>query len=76
VLNYNEMENTSMREMHNVSYLGNLGYHKLITCVRSQYFWPERKKEVANYIAKCLEFQNMKTEHRHLARLLLPFPIT
>jgi hypothetical protein len=43
--------------------------------VRSQYFWPGMKKEVANYISKCLECQKVKTEHRHPTSLLQPLPI-
>jgi hypothetical protein len=33
------------------------------------------KKEVANYIARCLECQKVKTEHKHPVGLLQPFPI-
>jgi hypothetical protein len=32
------------------------------------------KKEVGNFIARCLECHKEKTEHRHLASLLQPFP--
>jgi hypothetical protein len=75
VSNSSEMKNTVMREMHNVPYVGHPGYQKTIAVVRSQYFWPGMKKEVANYIARCLECQKVKTEHRHPAGLLQPFPI-
>jgi hypothetical protein len=64
-----------MREMHNVPYVGHPGYQKSIATIRSQYVWPEMKKEVDNYIATCLECQKVKTEHRHRARLLQPLPI-
>jgi hypothetical protein len=37
--------------------------------------FPGMKKEVANYIAKCLECQKVRIEHRHQAGLLHPFPI-
>ena len=33
------------------------------------------KKDVASYIAKCMECQRVKVEHRHLAGLLQPLPI-
>ena len=33
------------------------------------------KKEVADFIAKCLECQKVKAEHRHPAGLLQPLPI-
>jgi hypothetical protein len=47
--------------MHNVSYAGHPRYQKTIAVVRSKYFWSGLKKEVANYIAKCIEFQKVKT---------------
>ena len=33
------------------------------------------KNELAEYIAKCFERQQVKTEHQHLAGLLQPLPI-
>jgi hypothetical protein len=44
-----------LREMYNVPYVGHLGYQKTITVVKSQYYWPGMKKEVVDFIAKCLE---------------------
>ena len=49
------MKNAVLKEMHNVPYARHPGYHKEIAVVRSQYFWPGMKKEVANYISRCLE---------------------
>ena len=34
------------------------------------------KNELAEYIAKCFERQQVKTEHQHLAGLLQPLPIS
>ena len=75
VLNSNELENAVLKEMHNVSYVRHPGYHKTIAVVRSQYFWLEMKKEVANYRARCLECQKVKTKHRHPTGFLHPFLI-
>jgi hypothetical protein len=61
VSNSREMKNIVLREMHNVSYDGNPRYHKIIAAIRSQYFGPRMKKEVDNYIARCLECQKVKT---------------
>jgi hypothetical protein len=33
------------------------------------------KKEVIDFIARCLECQKVKVEHRHPAGLIQPFPI-
>jgi hypothetical protein len=44
--------------------------------------WPEgwglrqhMKKDITEYIARCMECQKVKAEHRHLAGLLQPLPI-
>jgi hypothetical protein len=33
------------------------------------------KKQVVDFIAKCLKYQKVKDEHRDLASFLQPFPI-
>jgi hypothetical protein len=63
------------REMNNVPYAGHPGYQKTIATVKSQYYWLGMKKEVADFIAKCLECQKVKVEHRHLDDFLQPLPI-
>jgi hypothetical protein len=61
--------------MHNVPYVGHLGYQKTIAAVKSQYYWSGMKKEVVDFIEKCLECQKVKDEHRHPASFLQPLPI-
>jgi hypothetical protein len=34
-------------EMHNVPYAGNPGYQKIVAAIKSHYFWPGMKKEIA-----------------------------
>ena len=62
-------------EIHKTPYSGHPGYQKTITMLRKEYFWPNMKTEVAEYIARCFECQQVKTEHQHLAGLLQPLPI-
>ena len=61
--------------MHNVPYVGHQGYQKTLVVVRMEYFWSGMKKDIVDYIARCMEFQKVKVEHRHLAGLLQPLPI-
>jgi hypothetical protein len=61
--------------MHNVPYARHPGYQKTVVVVKSHYFWPGMKREIIEYIARCMECQKVKAEHRHLARLLQPLPI-
>jgi hypothetical protein len=55
VSNSNEMKNAVTRELHDVPYARHPSYQKTIAVVRSQYFWPRMKEEVANYLPRCLE---------------------
>jgi hypothetical protein len=70
-----ELRNLVLKEMHDVPYARHPGYQKMITVVRSQFFWPRMKKDVADYIARCMECQKVKSEHRHLVGFLQPLPI-
>jgi hypothetical protein len=70
-----EFRSVILKEMHNVPYARHPVYQKTISAVKSQYYWPDMKREIVEYIAKCLEFQKGKAEHRHPAGLLHPLPI-
>jgi hypothetical protein len=75
VPNSHELKNVILREMHNVPYVGHPCYQKTIAVAKSQYYWPGMKKEVVDFIAKCLECRKVKGEHRHPAGLIQPLPI-
>jgi hypothetical protein len=47
----------------------------MVIVVRGQYFWFVMKKDVTNYLSRCMECQKLKDEQKHLARLLQSFPI-
>ena len=44
-------------EILKTPYSGHPGYQKTITMLRKEYFWPNMKTEVADYIARCIECQ-------------------
>jgi hypothetical protein len=58
-----------------VLYVGRPGYQKIVAAVKSHYFWLCMKKEINEYIARCMECQKVKDEHRHPIGLLQPLPI-
>jgi hypothetical protein len=72
--NVQDLKLAILREMHNVTYARHSGYQKTVTIVKSHYFWSGMKREIVEYIAICMEFQKVKVEHRHPARLLQPIP--
>jgi hypothetical protein len=45
---------------YNVPYVGHPGYQKPVAAVKSHYFWPGMKKEIVEYITKCMERQKVK----------------
>ena len=47
----------------------------MITATRKKIYWPRLKKDVAKYLAQCIECQQVKAKHRHPAGLLHPLPI-
>jgi DNA-directed RNA polymerase subunit E'/Rpb7 len=61
--------------MHKVPYEGHPGYQKIVAAVKSHYFWPGMKREIVEYIGRCMKCQKVKAEHRHPAGLLQPLPI-
>jgi hypothetical protein len=70
-----ELRNLVLKEMHNVPYVRHLGYQKTIAAVRSQFFWSGMKRDIVDYIAKCMECQRVKIEHRHPMGFLQLLPI-
>jgi hypothetical protein len=58
-----------------MAYSGHPGYQKTMETVKIHYFWLGMKKEIIEYIARCMECQKFKAEHRHPAVLLQPLPI-
>ena len=70
VPNIPEVKLLILNEVHKSPYSGHLGYQKMISVLRNEYFWPNMKNEVAEYIARCIECQQFKVEHQHLVDLL------
>ena len=52
-----------LNEVHKTPYSGHPNYQKTITMLRNDYFWPNMKNELAKYIARCFEYQQVKTKH-------------
>jgi hypothetical protein len=70
-----ELRNLVLKEMHDGPYARHPGYHKMITAVRSQLFLLGMKKDVVDYITRCMECQKVKAEHMHPTGLLQPLQI-
>ena len=75
ILNIAYLRRIVMDEIHQAPYSGHPGYQKTITTARKQYFWPGMKKDMAEYISRCMKCQQVKVEHQHPAGLLQPLPV-
>jgi hypothetical protein len=49
-----------MDELHKIPYSGHPGYQKIVTTSRKHFYWLGLKKDIAAYLAKCIEFQQVK----------------
>jgi len=47
----------------------------MLETLKKAFYWVGMKKDIVHYIAHCLECQQVKAEHRHLAGLLKPHDI-
>ena len=75
VPNRMDLKELIMNEYHCSNYAGHPGYQKMLTAIRKVYFWPSMCKNIADYLNKCLECQQVKVEHQHPTRFLQPIPI-
>ena len=57
VPNIPEIKLLILNEVHKIPYSGHLGYQKMIKMLRKDYFCPNMKNEVAEYIERCIECQ-------------------
>jgi hypothetical protein len=64
-----------LQEAHESKFIVHSGSTKMYQDMKQYYWWPNMRKEVAGYVAKCSICQQVKVEHRKPAGLLQPLPI-
>ena len=62
-------------EAHNASYVMYPGTTKMYQTLRQHYWWPKVKKDVAEFVSKCLTCQQVKAEHQAPSGMLQPLSI-
>ena len=58
--NTTEIKLTFMNDLNKWFYSGHLGYQKMITVIRKDFFYPNMKKEEVQYLVCCIECQQVK----------------
>ncbi|GJY46028.1 putative reverse transcriptase domain-containing protein [Tanacetum coccineum] len=59
-----------MDEAHKLKYYVHPGADKMYYDLRDRYWWPRKKKDVAEYVSKCLTYMKVKAEHQRPSSLL------
>lgn len=72
-----EMKQEILSEAHSARYTVHPGTTKMYQNLRRLFWWPGMKKDVAEFISRCLICQQVKAEHQRPAGLIqsLPIPI-
>ena len=59
-----ELKEQILSEAHSTPYSVHPGATKMYKDLKEQFWWSGMKKEVAEFVAKCLIFQKVKAEHQ------------
>jgi hypothetical protein len=63
--NCDDLKRFMMDKLQKIPYIGHLGYQKMITTTRKLFYWLGLKKDIVDYLDKCLECYQVKEEHQH-----------
>ncbi|KAJ0826839.1 putative nucleotidyltransferase, Ribonuclease H [Helianthus annuus] len=69
--NQDDLRTLVMDESHKSRYSIHPGADKMYKDLRTQYWWPGMKKDVALYVSKCLTCLKVKAEHQRPSGLLV-----
>ena len=64
-----------LKELHEVPYAGHLGYHKTLSKLKRNFYWPDYTVEVRDFVLGCEVCQSEKSVHRLPAGLLQPLQL-
>ena len=70
-----ELKKEIMEEAHSSAYAMHPGSTKMYQTLRDHYWWRGMKREIAEFVSKCLTCQQIKIEHQKPAGLLQPLSI-
>ncbi|GAU47333.1 hypothetical protein TSUD_101210 [Trifolium subterraneum] len=62
-------------EFHSSPIGGHVGITRTLAIIKSQFYWPDMRKDILQYVQNCLVCQQAKTTNTFPAGLLQPLPI-
>ena len=75
VPNVQELKKKLMDESHNTVFTMHPGENKMYQDLKQYYWWRGMKKDIVEYVSKCLTCQQVKSEHQIPSGLLNPIPV-
>ncbi|MBN8156763.1 hypothetical protein J0J30_22335 [Vibrio vulnificus] len=75
VLDVKNLRREILEEAHCASYAMHPRTTKMYLTLKNHYWWPKMKKDITEFVAKCLTCQQVKIEHQAPAGLLHPLPL-
>ena len=73
--NVKELKDEILREAHSSRYSIHPGSTKMYHDLKEYFWWPNMKKEIAEWVSKCYTCQKIKAEHQRPSGLLQPLEI-
>ena len=70
-----ELKRKIMEEAHSSAYAMHPGSTKMYHTLREHYWWKGMKKEIADFVSRCLTCQQVKAEHQKPTGKIQPLPI-
>ena len=70
-----ELRKKLLKESHDSTLSTHPGGTKMYRDLRTPYWWPGMKKDIADYVAQCPTCPRVKIEHQKPGGLLQPLPI-
>ena len=70
-----ELKREIMEEAHSSPYAMHPGSTKMYHTLREHYWWKGMKKEITDFISRCLTYQQVKAEHQKLIGKIQPLLI-
>ena len=75
VLDIKELKDEILEEAHSSAYAMHPRSTKLYRTLREHYWWQGMKREIAEFVSRCLICRQVKAEHQKPTRLSQPLPI-
>ena len=70
-----ELKNEILHDAHNSRYLIHPGSTKMYQDLKQNIWWPNMKREIAEWVSRCDTCQRVKAEHQRPSGLLQPLEI-